>query len=99
MRSEEKKNIIKNDYGIEMTKIVERSVGDMCSLGTGIFLEGVREGIRDGKREGIRENCLDNIKNIMKNLNYTEEQAMNILGLSEEEKSMYSKLLKGKMTI
>ena len=91
MRSEEKKNIIYNDYGIEMTKIVERSVGDMCSLGTGIYLEGARD--------GETRKCLNDIKKIMKNFNCSVEQAMNALELTEEEKAMYSKLLKEKVTV
>jgi predicted transposase/invertase (TIGR01784 family) len=98
MRSEEKKNIIKSEYGINMTKQVERSVTDMCSLGMGIYLKASREARKEGKEEGRKEGkintYLNNIKKIMEKFDYTAEQAMNVLDLSEEEKAIYSKLLK-----
>jgi hypothetical protein len=109
IKSEEKKKIIENEYGIEMTKTVERVVNDMCSLGMGVYLDGIREGERNGERKGRKEGkkegerkgrkegernaCLNAIKKIMENLNFTAEQAMNTLGLSKKEQAMYSKLL------
>jgi predicted transposase YdaD len=72
-----------------MTKIVERAVDDMCSLGMGVYLDGKREGKIDGKREAR----LDAIKKIMKNFKCSIEQAMDTLELTQDEKVMYSKLL------
>lgn len=63
----------------------------MCSLGTGIYLEGARK--------GEINKCLIAIKKIMKKFDYTEEQAMNVLDLSEKEKVMYSELLKKEITV
>jgi predicted transposase YdaD len=70
----------------------------MCSLGMGIYLKASREARKEGKEEGRKEGevrkGLYAIKKIMEKFDYTAEQAMNVLDLSEEEKIIYSKLLK-----
>jgi flagellar biosynthesis/type III secretory pathway protein FliH len=56
--------------------------------------EGKEEGRKEGRKEGKINTYLNNISKIMEKLNYTAEQAMDFLDLSEDEKAIYSKLLK-----
>lgn len=46
-----------------------------------------------GREEGREETLLGNIKAITENLNLTLYQAMDVLGLRENEKEEYSKIL------
>lgn len=68
-------------------KDIERGENDMCEIMEELFA-----------KDKIDIN-LKHLKKIMSKLNYTEEQAMDFLDLSEKEKAMYSKLLKEKITV
>ena len=59
--------------------------------------EGKREGIREGKREGIREGrqeaLLSVIRNLMESMKLTAKEAMNAMGVSEDEQRKIMPLL------
>ena len=74
---EEKKQILENEYNIEMTTTIESEVSQMCNLSEGV------------ERRGIRKGRCEDIKNLMKNLKMTCEQAMDALGIPEEEREEY----------
>ena len=73
-------------YGIAMTKDLERSVSAMCNLSKGVWEDGVQQGIQQG--------VLDTIVKLMKNLGFTIEQAMSALEISDDKKPEYEEMLK-----
>ena len=62
------------------------------------FIEGHAKGLTEGHAKGLTEGhslgLTESIKNIMKNMNFTEDQAMQALGIHEEDRAKYSELLK-----
>ena len=51
-------------------------------------------GYRDGITKGEEKNRVESIKNVMEGLNYSEQQAMELLKIPEKEKEKYSSMLK-----
>jgi hypothetical protein len=74
----EKRDVLEEKFGIYMTKVLERGVTGMCNLSKGV----------------VQSTMLDSIINIMNNLGLTFEQAMNALGISDDEKPEYEYLMK-----
>ena len=56
-------------------------------------LEGKREGLEEGKAEGETNTRLESIRSIIEGLNYTAEQAMQLLKIPEAEWQKYIALL------
>lgn len=81
-----------------MTTELEGCVSDMCNISEAILeraLEEVREkGIEQGLEKGIEKNQLDNIVKLMKKLSLTEEEAMDMLDIAEENRRRYHDILK-----
>ena len=77
----------------EMARQREKMLHDEASLIQGARNEGRNEGIEIGKAQGIEQNTLKSILTLMDSLNVTDKEAMNILKLSEEEQTKYSKML------
>lgn len=88
----EKKQILQDDFHIEMTRKLEKEVSTMCNLSKGIEEIGIREGKREGKKEGI----LFSIQSLMETMNFTMEEAMNALKIPKTEQEQYTKKLKQK---
>ena len=88
----EKKQILQNDFHIEMTRKLEKEVSIMCNLSKGIEEIGIREGKREGKKEGI----LFSIQSLMETMDFTMEEAMNALKIPKTEQEQYTKKLKQK---
>lgn len=84
----EKKQILQDDFHIEMTRKLEKEVSIMCNLSKGIEEIGIRE----GKKEGI----LFSIQSLMETMNFTMEEAMNALKIPKTEQEQYTKNLKQK---
>ena len=78
----EKLEIFKNEFDIVVTKEFERKVSQMCNISIGVREEGRQEGI------------LNSITNLMENLDWSTEQAMKALGISDNEKPIYEDLIK-----
>ena len=66
---EEKKRILQNDFGIRMTKKLEREVSQMCNLSQGIREKGRAEGRAQGGTEKEEKIILN-----MHTNNFTLEQ-------------------------
>jgi hypothetical protein len=60
-------------------------VFEMCNISEGIEERGIRQGIRQTKCE--------NIKSVMESLDVSVERAMDILGISEDDRDEYIKML------
>lgn len=74
----EKKEILQNDFSIEMTKTLESEVSIMCNLSKGVEEKGI----------------LLSIRNLMETMGWLAEQAMEGLKIPEEEKRKYLDELK-----
>ncbi|MCH5185366.1 MAG: hypothetical protein J1F64_04485, partial [Oscillospiraceae bacterium] len=109
IEQKEKSNILNDEFNIPMTEELEKEVSDMCNLSQGIRdwgrvegmalgiekgrAEGINLGRAEGRTEGIEMNCISNIKQLMKNLNFTAEQAMTAIGLSEKDRIYYMSVI------
>ena len=84
-----------------MTENVEREIEQMCNLSEGIYDRGLQKGLSQGREEGfadgisqgISQGKLYGIKNMIKLLHLPLEQAMLVMGISEEEKEYYTNLI------
>ena len=88
--AKEKKEILQNDFSIEMTKTLESEVSIMCNLSKGVEEKGIQKGIEKGIEQGL----LLSIKNLMETMGWSVEQAMEGLKIPKEEKSKYLDELK-----
>lgn len=81
----EKRKILQDDYGIQMTQTMEQEVSIMCNLSKGVEEKGMAKGMTNG--------ILASIKNLVKNLGMSVEQAMSVLEVPEAERQNYRDLL------
>jgi hypothetical protein len=81
MPQSEKSSVLEEKYGIAMTKDLERSVSTMCNLSKGVWEDGIQSGL------------IQAIKNLMDNADWTIEQAMKMVGISEDEQPLYKEKL------
>lgn len=79
--AEEKKEILQEEYGIEMTKKLDREVSEMCNLSKGVEARGIQKGIQRG--------ILSSIQTLMITMNWTIEQAMDALKIPKEDRIKY----------
>ena len=56
--------------------------------------QGLEQGLEQGIEQGIEKNQLDNIVKLMKKLSLTEEEAMDMLDIAEENRRRYHDILK-----
>lgn len=102
IKAEGKQRILERDFDIPMTEKLERKVSEMCNLSEGVWEKGLMEGIekgrkegkREGKKEGSESTLTASIESLMKKLKMTAEQAMEALGIPEEEYEKYRKYIK-----
>ncbi len=87
---EEKKRILQNDFGIQMTRTLESEVRNVCNLSKGVEERGIAIGIERGIEQGI----LSSIENLMETLKLTAKQAMEALKVPEAEQPKYASKLK-----
>ena len=90
----EKRKILQDDYGIQMTQTMEQEVSVMCNLSKGVEEKGMAKGIAKGMAKGMTNGILASIKNLVKNLGMSVEQAMSVLEIPETERQNYRDLLK-----
>ena len=89
----EKRNILQDDYNIQMTQTMDREVSVMCNLSKGVREMGRAEGLAEGRAEGHVERALSDLRNLMETLGLTIEQAMAALKVPEVERQKYMDLL------
>jgi flagellar biosynthesis/type III secretory pathway protein FliH len=87
--SEEKKRIVRDEYGFKLTDAFNEEVDTMCNLSEGIArknkAEGINEGRALGREEGIEIGRIESFVGLVKKGLLTIEQAANELGKSVEE--------------
>ncbi|MBQ5990320.1 MAG: hypothetical protein IJL67_12585 [Oscillospiraceae bacterium] len=99
--TETRKKILDTEFGIPMTKEIEKEVFEMCNIGYAIETRAREEGIKEGKREGERKGerkgkiktQLENVRTIMKKMNKTAKEAMDFLDIPEKDRKVLIKEL------
>ena len=61
----------------------------MCNLSEGVENRGIEKGMAKGEAKGV----LDSLHNLMDSMNWTIEQAMSALKISDEDRQKYQELL------
>ena len=89
----EKRQILQDDYGIQMTQRMEREVSGMCNLSKGIEEKCMARGMEKGMEKGMAKGLLSSIKNLVKNMGVSVEQAMSVLEIPEAERQKYLDML------
>ena len=88
LTADEKLNIIKNEYEINVENNLRKDVSDMCNLSQGLVEEGreegIAEGIAKGRAEGIAEGRAEIIIK-MYNKGFTVEEIAEIIDKDVEE--------------
>ncbi len=85
----EKREILKNEYNIKITKEIESEVLGMCNLSDGIWNDAWN------KASAVTEEKtkLTDIRNIMETLKVTLNQALDALKIPEDEREKYKEML------
>ena len=89
----EKLEILKNEFEIKVTEKIKEDISEMCNISAGIREDALLKGRVEGRIEGRVEERVKSITSLMENAGWTLEQAMKMLGISEEEQSMYKEKL------
>ena len=87
------KQIMRDEFGIPMTEEMERTVTEMCNLSEGVENRGIAKGRAEGRVEGRAEGLMESLHNLMDSMNWTIEQAMSALKISDEDRQKYQELL------
>lgn len=75
-------------------KETEEGIQCMCALTEKLYKKGEARGIEKGRVEGRTGGFLESIRNMVEGLNITENKAMDILKIPENERSFYIEKLK-----
>ena len=78
---EKKKQILQEEFEIQMTQRLEQEVSLMCNLSKGVEQTGIKKGI------------LVSIVNLMKNMQLSVQEAMRILEIPESEQAEYVEMI------
>lgn len=81
----EKKRKLEEEYGLRMSVEMERWEQEMCNLSE-VFLE---EGRKQGFEQGVAKALSDAAQSLMKKFGITEAEAMELLEVSEKDRSEF----------
>jgi hypothetical protein len=82
---------------VRFLKRTEEGVSEMCEIFDEIRREGVQEGLKEGidigRSEGRSEQVLASARSLMEGLSVGVNRALELLGVSEQERPHYQELL------
>ena len=84
LNPEEKKAVLEEQYGIQMTERIERSLAGMCNLSDLIYDRGVEKGLEQGLEQGREETRIIMLQMFL-GKGGTEEEAKNLFDATPEE--------------
>ena len=87
--AEEKKRILRDEFGLDGEQGINEGVLEMCNLSRGVEARGIKKGRREGRREGRSEGILHSLRNLMANMHLNVDEAMKALGIPAEEQQQY----------
>lgn len=85
----QKKQILQDEFQINMTKNMKSEVEDMCNLSQGIE----ERGIAIGEERGIVIGKMETLKNLMNSTGWDMKKVMEMMGMDAEEQEKYRSLL------
>ena len=88
-KAEEKKQILEEEFAIQMSERVEEEVAQMCNLSQGIVEKGIAQGMAQGVEKGAFSATLDSLRRLIANAGMSAEQAMNVLEIPASERPRY----------
>ena len=88
-KAEEKKQILEEEFAIQMSERVEEEVAQMCNLSQGIVERGIAQGMAQGMEKGAFSATLDSLRRLIANAGMSAEQAMNVLEIPASERPRY----------
>ena len=100
-KAEEKKQILEEEFAIQMSERVEEEVAQMCNLSQGIVEKGIAQGMERGMAQGMEKGMaqgmekgafsatLDSLRRLIANAGMSAEQAMNVLEIPTAERPRY----------
>ena len=105
----EKKAVLENEFRIPMTEEFESKVTHMCNLSEGVWekglmdgyekglelgtQQGMEQGLQQGMERGLRLGMAGALANLMQNTGCSPEQAMDMLGVPEQQREELCKEL------
>lgn len=97
MKPEDLKNLIENEYSIQITPSLEKGVDTMCNLSEGLVEDGIEEGMKKGMKKGMEKGeesaTIRHLKNIMQKMHLTAEEAMDMFDIPDAKRPRYAELL------
>ncbi len=97
----QKKELLENDYNIQMTENVEEAFEDMCDFSTGFYQDGLNKGVKQGRAEGIGIGRAEGINiGVERGIGIGRSEGINIgveRGKLEEQSNTIKKLLLHKL--
>ncbi|MBQ9365817.1 MAG: hypothetical protein IJT82_08575, partial [Schwartzia sp.] len=94
LKASDKAKVLKRDYDLILTPIMEGDLMKMGSLAEGIAerarMEGEAKGEAKGRAEGKKTTILASIRNLMKTMNLSAKQAMDALMIPAPEQKKYA---------
>ncbi len=100
--AEEKKRVLRDEFDITITELIEGGLEEMCNLSKGVAEKGFRRGMERGLQQGLEQGIqqereagtLRSIQSLMETLQLTAEQAMDALKVEDTQRDMYAEKLK-----
>jgi hypothetical protein len=82
--------ILRDRYGMMVTREVEEGVGDVCNLSEGVFRRGVEQGIEQGREEGREqgreEALLGTLRSLMAKLGLAADAACDLAAVPDADR-------------
>ena len=99
--AEEVNTILRDEYSIELTPDIEKGVAEVCNLSAGLVAQGERQGYERGDRDGFERGDkqgyergqVNFLRQLMQRNGLSSSQAMDMVGISAEERPRYQVLL------
>ena len=93
----QKKKILQDNFGIPMTRELEKEVDEMCTLADAIEERGIEKGIEKGIEQGTIQTSIDNAKRFFENGASFEIVRASITALTDEKlQELYDEVKKRK---
>ena len=93
LKTEQKADILLNDYGITLTRDMRKEIEDMGGLMEPAIKFAAMKAAEEAAEETRKSTNVDSIRNLMKNMKWTAQQAMEAIGIPQEEQPKYAAIV------
>ena len=93
LKTEQKEAILLNDYGITLTRDMRKEIENMSGLMEPAIKFAAMKAAEEAAEETRKSTNVDSIRNLMKNMKWTAQQAMEAIGIPQEEQPKYAALI------